>query len=44
VITDADTTNAAVIAIRKPSVSRKMRSGDIGAFSYPPLEGEGRLA
>src|ERR1700761_5718776 len=39
---DADTTNAAVIAMRKPSVSRKMRSGDMVAFSYPPLEGEGQ--
>jgi hypothetical protein len=43
VITDADTTNAAVIAIRKPSVRRKVRSGDIraraGSILPPPLRG-----
>src|ERR1700712_1570040 len=34
-------TNAAVIAMRSASVSRKVSSGDMAALSHPPLEGGG---
>src|ERR1700761_8292871 len=39
VITDADTTNAAVIAMRSARVSRKRRSGDIGFLLPSPGRG-----
>jgi hypothetical protein len=43
VITEADTTNAAVTAMRSASIRMMARSEDMIVFSYPPLEGKGKI-